>query len=404
MAIPARAGLPPARHIGLIRNFRRYSWLLMYLGASPALDAGFLRGRPHQLEALDADTLYLPYATSLRMSDLGTRTMPRPASRPATTTCRVIPKASTAQFPRRMHPTRQWASRTPPATGSSSTPTCCRSRTSTTRTFAPSASPPPANARCRPLRARGIQYIEVRCLDINPFLPLGIDLNEARFLDAFLLFCALADSPCSADGEARPPTTSSRWSRRADAPACSCSTAARPSRSRVGRPAARRDRRSRRPARPQPWRQPACRSTGRTARQGRRQQPDAPARVLEQLRTNGESFSQFAMRQTLAHADYFRSQAPSANELQQFETAARQSLERQAAMEAADEPDFDSFVADYQRSSNRPAGATPASRLQSGFRRSSNSAGSCSEARAAGKRSTLMGSKPRPGTSAPYAW
>ncbi|MFZ3185316.1 MAG: glutamate--cysteine ligase, partial [Pseudomonas sp.] len=34
-----------ARYIGLIRNFRRYSWLLMYLfGASPALDAGFLRG------------------------------------------------------------------------------------------------------------------------------------------------------------------------------------------------------------------------------------------------------------------------------------------------------------------------------------------------------------------------
>ena len=35
-----------ARYIRLIRNFRRYSWLLMYLfGASPALDASFLRGR-----------------------------------------------------------------------------------------------------------------------------------------------------------------------------------------------------------------------------------------------------------------------------------------------------------------------------------------------------------------------
>lgn len=59
-------------YIALIRNFRRYSWLLMYLfGASPALDKGFMRGRPHQLEELDAETLYLPYATSLRMSDLG---------------------------------------------------------------------------------------------------------------------------------------------------------------------------------------------------------------------------------------------------------------------------------------------------------------------------------------------
>ncbi|MFU1922163.1 glutamate--cysteine ligase, partial [Klebsiella pneumoniae] len=45
------------------------------------------------------------------------------------------------------------------------------------------------------LAARGVQYVEVRCLDINPFLPLGIDLDEARFLDAFLLFCAFSDSP-----------------------------------------------------------------------------------------------------------------------------------------------------------------------------------------------------------------
>jgi len=59
-------------YIALIRNFRRYSWLLMYLfGASPALSTNFLRGRPHQLETLSDDTLYLPYATSLRMSDLG---------------------------------------------------------------------------------------------------------------------------------------------------------------------------------------------------------------------------------------------------------------------------------------------------------------------------------------------
>ncbi|HAQ85104.1 MAG TPA: glutamate--cysteine ligase, partial [Pseudomonas sp.] len=59
------------RYIALIRNFRRYSWLLMYLfGASPALDASFMRGRSHKLEQLDEDTLYLPYATSLRMSDL----------------------------------------------------------------------------------------------------------------------------------------------------------------------------------------------------------------------------------------------------------------------------------------------------------------------------------------------
>src|SRR5690606_21618104 len=59
-------------YLALIRNFTRYSWLLMYLfGASPAVSKSFLRGRPHPLQEFSRDTLYLPYATSLRMSDLG---------------------------------------------------------------------------------------------------------------------------------------------------------------------------------------------------------------------------------------------------------------------------------------------------------------------------------------------
>ena len=62
-----------AGYISLIRNFMRYSWLLMYLfGATPALSKDFLQnGEPNGLEALDDRTLFLPYATSLRMSDLG---------------------------------------------------------------------------------------------------------------------------------------------------------------------------------------------------------------------------------------------------------------------------------------------------------------------------------------------
>jgi glutamate--cysteine ligase len=49
----------------------------------------------------------------------------------------------------------------------------------------------------RPIQAlclRGVQYIEVRCMDVDPFEPVGISLATGRFLDAFLLFCALDDS------------------------------------------------------------------------------------------------------------------------------------------------------------------------------------------------------------------
>src|SRR5690606_26494401 len=59
-------------YLALLRNFTRYSWLLMYLfGASPAVSRAVLGDAPHQLQEFDEETLYLPWATSLRMSDLG---------------------------------------------------------------------------------------------------------------------------------------------------------------------------------------------------------------------------------------------------------------------------------------------------------------------------------------------
>ncbi len=61
-----------AAYFGLIRNFRRRSWLLLYLfGASPAACSSFLAGHPHGLQSLEGGTLHLPYATSLRMGPLG---------------------------------------------------------------------------------------------------------------------------------------------------------------------------------------------------------------------------------------------------------------------------------------------------------------------------------------------
>lgn len=41
----------------------------------------------------------------------------------------------------------------------------------------------------------GVEYIEVRCMDINPMEPLGLSSVDAAFLDVFLVFAALMDSP-----------------------------------------------------------------------------------------------------------------------------------------------------------------------------------------------------------------
>ena len=51
------------------------------------------------------------------------------------------------------------------------------------------------------LRRGGIEYVEVRCIDVNPYLPMGIDAPQIRFIDSFLLFCLLSESPASDDAE-----------------------------------------------------------------------------------------------------------------------------------------------------------------------------------------------------------
>jgi len=54
------------------------------------------------------------------------------------------------------------------------------------------------------LAQRGVEYVEVRCVDINPFIPFGIDASTMRLLDLFLLACLIDDSPlCDESGQQR---------------------------------------------------------------------------------------------------------------------------------------------------------------------------------------------------------
>jgi len=45
------------------------------------------------------------------------------------------------------------------------------------------------------LRNRGVEYIEVRALDVNPFSDTGISIEQVYFLDIFITYCALTESP-----------------------------------------------------------------------------------------------------------------------------------------------------------------------------------------------------------------
>ncbi|MCZ6722934.1 MAG: glutamate--cysteine ligase, partial [Gammaproteobacteria bacterium] len=59
-------------YIGMVRNLQRFGWLVPYLfGVSPAICGSFLGASPTSLEKLFEHSYYGPFATSLRVGDIG---------------------------------------------------------------------------------------------------------------------------------------------------------------------------------------------------------------------------------------------------------------------------------------------------------------------------------------------
>jgi glutamate--cysteine ligase len=195
-------GLGNAEYFALIRNFRRHGWLLLYLfGASPAVCASFVDGRPHALRELRPGTLYLPYATSLRMGRLGYQS---DAQSSLVVMCNdldtygaTLQRGLTQVYP----PYEKIGIREPGAKGDG--PDSYRQLSSTLlqieNEFYGKIRPKrPIRQGERPLHAlreRGVEYVEVRLMDLDPYAAIGITAPVMRFLDVFLLHCLLSDSP-----------------------------------------------------------------------------------------------------------------------------------------------------------------------------------------------------------------
>ena len=339
-------------YIALIRNFRRYSWLLMYLfGASPALDKGFLRGRPHQLEELDAETLFLPYATSLRMSDLGYQSNAQAGLTPCYNNLASytdsLRKAVGTPYPPYVevgtHVDGEWVQLNT---------NILQIENEYYSNIRPKRVTYTGERPIQALTSRGVQYVEVRCLDINPFLPVGIDLTEARFLDAFLLFCALEDSPQLDNGECRQCTdnflTVVKEGRR---PGLELH--------RDGQPITLKDWASELIERIRPLADLLDQAQGGDAHGKALDAQQAKvddaaltpsAQVLARMTEHDETFIQFSLRQSRVHAETFREQPLSNEQQQAFETLARESLTKQSELEQEEVGDFDLFVGAYQAS------------------------------------------------------
>lgn len=195
-------GAGSEQYFGLIRNFRRHAFLLLYLfGASPVVCGTFVQGRQHALQPLGNRAMYLPHATSLRMGRLGYQSDAQ--STLAVSYNGLEGYAASLQDAL----TRPWPAyeaigiQAPSGDYNQLAVTLLQIENEFYGTIRPKRVIEPGERPLHALRARGVEYVEVRLMDLNPFLPVGIDEQTMRFLDVFLLHCLLSDSPPDSPAE-----------------------------------------------------------------------------------------------------------------------------------------------------------------------------------------------------------
>ncbi|MFO1223525.1 MAG: glutamate--cysteine ligase [Burkholderiaceae bacterium] len=189
-------GLGNDEYFALIRNFRRHSFVLLVLyGASPAVCASFVDGREHGLQPLSPHTLHLPHATSLRMGRLGYQSDAQAqlavSYNNLESYAASLHEALTRPFP----PYQKIGIRNPGGDYNQLATSLLQIENEFYGTIRPKRVIRSGERPLHALRERGVEYVEVRCMDLDPFVDAGIAAPTMRFIDIFLLHCLLADSP-----------------------------------------------------------------------------------------------------------------------------------------------------------------------------------------------------------------
>jgi glutamate--cysteine ligase len=342
-----------AQYFKLIRNFQRHSWLIIYLfGASPAVCASFVKDKQHKLLPMNeqSKTFHLKHATSLRMSDLGyqndaqsdlmicynsvesyTNSLEQAIRTPYTPYEEIGIKDGNSYKQLNANilqiENEYYSSIRPKRTGlSGERPT-------------------------QALKNRGVEYIEVRSLDLNPFDHAGLHKNQIQFLDAFLLFCLLEnDIQTSSEmlkASQKNLETVVYEGRNKNAKIIDCESeqsqqlgqAANKVLDGINKAAQLLD---------QAYEtNEYSQSVDSEAKKIEDPCLTPSGKIIDTLEKEKISFFAFAMNQAKETKDFFNSQRLEENQLGIMQKLAAQSIEEQAKIEQSDTLDFDTFVANY---------------------------------------------------------
>lgn len=341
------------RYFALIRNFRRNYWLLIYLfGSSPAICRSFVKGRKHKLLPLNGDdhTLHLPYATSLRMGDLGYQSSAQESLyvcyNSRASYVKTLGRAIATPYP----PYEKVGLQDEAGNYLQLNTSLLQIENEFYSAIRPKRTAQKAETALMALCRRGVEYIEVRCLDLDPYAPLGVTAEQIRFLDTFLLYCALQDSQlCGKDEFERIVQNQKRVVNEGRKPGLTLQGP-------EGAIAL------------TDWAEQLCRALqpvaelldhahGKHTRysdalRAQKQKVDnvaltPSARVLNDMSEQQQTFAQWGISRAKAHRDYFANLADNSKNDKRFANMAEESLAQQAAEEQLPQEPFADYLSAY---------------------------------------------------------
>lgn len=341
-------------YMGMLRNLLRIGWLVPYLfGASPAICESFLEGEPTTLEYFGHGTYYEAFATSLRMGDIGYQnsregetgvnidfgTMDRYAASLDTAINTPCPRYEALGVVVNGEYQQLNANR-------------LQIENEYYCTVRPKTLLQGLEKPVRAMQARGIDYIELRSVDLNPFEPLGVSEEQLYFLEALMVYAMLLPSPEFVDGEkGQIAENLSLVAHNGRDPALELSRG----QSKIGL---------------RRWATELLESmreicqwldkkspTGQDYSDALKNQivknsdrDELPSsQLMRLLKDNDESFHQFAIRKANLVADHFKNRPLRSDQMAYFDALAADSVKQQKKLEAEPQEPFGDFLAEYFR-------------------------------------------------------
>ncbi len=334
----------------LLRNYRRHGWLVLYLfGTSPTVGKSFLKDAHTDLPMLDAETAYEPYGTSLRMSDIGYRNRNQAEV--------SVSVNSLDEYVRDLrhaistpHPPYEQIGLCVDGQYQQLNSYILQIENEYYSYIRPKRVTRSGESPSAALLRGGVEYVEVRALDVSAFDPVGVNQNTLRFMEAFVAMCVLRDSPpISTAEQAQLDDNHLVVARRGREPGLTLSRDGRPqglqhwareildSMEGICEMLDHGD-----PARPYAL-------ALRAQREKLEDVDQTPsAKLLHELKGSEESFFDLALRMSATHKAYFLDlYSPNDARLVEFRREADESLAQQRRLEATQVESFDSYLQRY---------------------------------------------------------